>query len=241
MLKPAIQQPLTKQEVKELFNFLSYHLGYVPLKMPKAHFCRTAKEFATLYQNYQVHNKELIDEINKECSAFFDPATDTLVFKGFSYHEGIELPQFIFPMSTVIHELLHFFQIATGTYGSYRILYEGTNDIISCFLMNDYSIDYKVEAVFAFNLVMELVGHDFWKALDWMKRFTVHSNKNRFVHREIKQCSTFAKYNPRKLLTALDANKLESIANAETQAVLTRYSLKRIVSMCQQNRAVIQL
>ena len=222
-------------------HFLSYHLGYVPLKKPKAHFCRTAKEFATLYQSYKVNQTDLIDEINKECSAFFDPTTDTIVFKGFSYHEGIELPQFIFPMSTVVHELIHFFQIATGTYGSYKTLYEGTNEILSCFLMNDFSFDYKIEAIYAFGLIMELVGHDFLTALDWMKRFTVHSNKNRFVHREIKQCPTFSKYNPRKLLTALDENKLDRIENAETQAVFTKYSLKRIVNMCQRNRAVIQL
>jgi hypothetical protein len=209
--------------------------------MPKACFCSTAKQFANLYESYHVNNVDRIDEINNEVDAFYDPASTTVVFKGFSYHEGIEIPKFIFPMSTVIHELLHFFQIATGTYGSYRILYEGTNDILSCFLMNDFSIDYELEATYAFNLIMELVGHDFWKALDWMKRFTVHSNKNRFVHREIKQCPTFAKYNPRKLLTALDANKLDSIENAETQAVFTKYSLRRIVNMCQRNRAVIQL
>lgn len=244
MLKPAIQHPLTKKEVRELVQFLSYHLGYVPLKMPNAHFCRTAKEFATMYQDYQVNATDLIDKINKECSAFFDPRTDTVVFKGFSYHDGIEIRQFIFPMSTVIHELIHFFQIATGTYGSYRVLYEGINEFLSCFLTNDFGLDnhdYKQELVYAFNLVMELMHHDFLSAVDWMKRFTVSSNKNRLVYHEIKQCTSLAKYNPRRLLTALDENRLDSIANADTQRIFTHYSFARMVSICQHNRAIIQL
>ena len=94
-LKPAVQQPLTKQEVKDIVDFLSYHLGYVPVKMPKAHFCKTAKEFAELYENYKVRELGRIDEINKECHAFFDTGTDTVVFQGFSYHDGIEIPTFI--------------------------------------------------------------------------------------------------------------------------------------------------
>lgn len=242
MLKPAIQQNLTKQELKDLVKFLSYHLGYVPVKQPRAIFCKTAKDFARLYESFRVRDPDHIDEINRECNAFFDHTgnADTLVFQGFSYHEGIEIPKFMFPMSTVLHEIIHFFQYATGTYGSYRILYEGINEILSCFLAGDFIIDYKKEALFAFNLVMELNGHDFVSALQWMKTFTVHSNKNRFVHRALKQCPTFTKYNPRKLLIALDGDQLDRIVNPETQAILTRYSLAQMIKICQKNRILLQ-
>jgi hypothetical protein len=241
MMKPAIQSPLTKAELKELIHFLSHHLGYVPLRVPKVVFCSTAKEFAALYESYKVRDPERVDEINKEANAFYDPTTETIVFQGFSYHEGVEIPKFIIPMSTVVHELIHFFQNATGTYGSYRILYEGTNDLLSCFLMNDFAVDYRDEAAFAFNLIMEISGQDFWKTFEWMKRFTLHSNKNRFVHHEIKACPSFSKYNPRKLLMALDNNNLAAIENEDTRNILTRYSLRKIIQMCQKNRAIIQL
>lgn len=247
MLKPAIQQPLTKIEVKELVNFLSYHLGYVPVKTPKAHFCKTAKEFTELYEGYKVREPDKIDEINRDCNAFFDHPSDTIVFQGFSYHEGAEIPQFIVPMSTVIHELIHFYQYATGTFGSYRVFYEGTNDILSCFLVNDFSIDYKEEAIFAFSIIMEIVGHDFFAALQWIRTYTLHSNKNKFVHREIKRCPSFSKYSPQKLLRLLDdetltvSEKLAKIENEETRKILTRYPLRRIISLCKKHRNTIQL
>jgi hypothetical protein len=243
MLKPAIQQPLTKQELKDLVKFLSYHLGYVPIKQPKAIFCKSARAFAQLYESFRVRDPDHIDEINRECNAFFDHTgdADTLVFQGFSYHEGTEIPQFMFPMATVVHELIHFFQYATGTYGSYRILYEGINDLLAGFFTGEYIIDYREEAAFAFNLIMELNGHDFSKTLQWMKTFTVHSNKNRFVHRALKQCIAFSKYNPKKLLTALDSNRFDKIVNTETQAIFTRYSLPQIIRLFQKHRSLIQL
>ena len=243
MLRPAIQQPLTKQELKDLVKFLSYHLGYVPLKQPKAIFCKTAKEFADLHESFRVRDPEHIAKINSGCRAFFDHTgdADTLVFQGFSYYEGTEIPQFIFPIGTVLHELMHFFQYATGTYGSYKILYEGINDLLAGFFTNEYDIFYPKEVTYAFNLIMEINEHDFYKAIQWMKTFTVHSNKNRFVHRALKQCATFAKYNPRKLLTDLDRDRLDLIENTDTKAVLTRYSLAQIIKLCQKNRPLIEL
>ena len=243
MLKPAIQQPLTKQELKDLVKFLSYHLGYVPRIQPKAIFCKTAKEFAQLYESFRVKDPEHIEAINNECSAFFDHSGDanTIVFQGFSYYEGVEMPRFIIPTSYVLHELIHFFQVATGTFGSYRTLYEGISELLCCFLSNDFIISYKKEVMYVFNLAMEINGHDFLKTLQWMKAHTTQSDKNRFAHRSIKQCPTFSKYNPKKLLKALDEDRLDRIANIETQAVLTRYSLPQIIRMCEKNRLLVQL
>jgi hypothetical protein len=245
MLKQAIQSPLTKAELRELMQFLSYHLGYVPFRLPKMAFCKTAKDFAERFEGYQVREKEeKIDEINRECGAFYDHPTETIVFQGFSYHEGVEIPRFIVPMSTVIHELIHFFQYATGTFGNYRIFYEGTNDLLSCFLVNDFSIDYKQEAKLAFNLIMEMSDHDFLRSLQWMKTFTLHSDKNRFVHRSLKQCPTFMRYNPKKFLEILDDEEKDPMGRIDNDAVrkvLTKYSLKIIVDMCKKYRTIIQV
>ena len=57
----------------------------------------------------------------------------------------------------------------------------------------------------------------------------------------MKQCPTFQKYNPKKLLTALDNNALSTIENPDTQDVFRRYSLKRIIAICQKNRNIIQV
>lgn len=241
MLRPLIQEPLARKELQELVYFLSHHLGYVPSKIPKLIFVKSAKKFAEIYEGYKVKNTDRVDEINRECNVFFDHPTDTIVFAAYSYHEGKEIPVFVLPMVTMIHELIHFFQYSTGTFGTYRILYEGTNDLLAGFLVNDFKIDYKQEATYAFNLIMEMNDHDFWRSLQWMRTWTLHSDKNRFVHRSMKQCPMFQKYNPKKLLTALDNNALSTIENPDTQAVFRRYSLKRIIDICQKNRNIIQV
>jgi hypothetical protein len=245
LLTPAIQKPLTKQEVRDLVQFLSYHLGYVPVTTPTMIFARTAKQYASLYEGYKVQAKELIDEINSDTPAFFDHLNNSIVFQGFSYVNGIDVPQFIIPISTVIHELIHFFQYATGTFGTYRILYEGTNDLLSCFLVNHFDIDYEYEAQYAFNMIMEMTGHNFWSTIQWIRTFTLHSAKNRYVHRCLKQCTSFSKYSPKKLLTILDdeedTKRLDRIENEETRKIFTRYSLRTIINMCRQHRNIIQV
>lgn len=257
IIKPAIQAPLTAKEVKELVNFLSYHLGYAPNKVPNVIFCKTAKQFARLFADYKSKEPDRIDEINRNVGSFFDHTNDTVVFKGFSYLDGIEVPEFIIPMNTVIHELIHFFQIATGTYGTSRVMYEGTNEILSAFFTDDLRFDYKKEVLCAFNLIMELNDHNFWAALQWMRTYTLHSHKNRFVYREIKQCSTLSRYSPSKLLKILDApipedtvaysdakavvDALNKIDNDETRKILTRYTLPKIKTILKLNREVIKL
>jgi hypothetical protein len=248
MLKPAITAPLTKKEVQGYVQFLSHHLGYAPYKMPKVIFAKTAKEYATLFEGYRVKGlgEQLVHEINAETPAFFDHITDTVVFQGFSYREGVEIDSFVIPVGMIVHELIHFFQFATGTYGSYRVIYEGTNEILSCLLTDDPTIDYTYETVFAMGLAMEINDHDFARAIQWMKTLTTHSNKNRYLHRSIKRCPAFVKYNPTKLLRMLDsiadeesADTLDKIENPETRAILTRYSLKQVVKLCRQGHKLI--
>ena len=249
IIKPAIQERLTPKEVRDLVDFLSYHLGYAPKKYPKAVFCKTAKQFAQLYETYKIKEPDKIDEINKEVSAFFDHTNDTIVFQGFSYHESVEIPQFVLPMGVVIHELIHFFQYATGTFGTSRIMYEGTNEILSAFFVDDFRFDYNKEVLYAFNLIMELNKHNFWAALQWMRTYTLHSHKNRFVYRAIKQCTTLSRYSPSKLLRILDADSdaktgkgdLHEIDNDETRKILTRYKLPRIKTILKLSREVIKL
>jgi len=244
---PAIQKPLTKNELKHWVRFLSYHLGYIPVRYPNVHFCKTAKEFAELYESYKIKEPELIEEINNDCGAFFDHTTDTIVFQGFSYHEGVEIPRFIIPMSTVLHELIHFFQYATGTFGSYRLFYEGTNDVLASFLSNNFDIYYDDEVILSFSIIMELVNHDFLSAVQWIRTYTLHSNKNDFVYRQLRHAPSFVKYNPRKLLTLLDneelslSEKIGKIENPETQEILTKYSLRKIESLCKKNYNIILL
>jgi len=243
MLKPAITAPLTKQEIKGLMQFISHHLGYAPLKMPKVIFARSAEEYAKIYENYQQKSKELseelIDEINSDTLAFFDHLTDSAVFQAFSYKDGVEIDSFVIPMGTVVHELIHFFQYATGTFGSYSVMYEGTNEILSCILTDASSLDYKEESVYAMSIAMEINDHDFFRAIQWMKTFTTHSNKNSFVHRSIKQCPSFSKYDPRKLMKLLEENKFDKIENEETRAILKRYSVPRILKLIKAGYKII--
>jgi len=213
--------------------------------MPNMVFAKTAKQYAELYGGYKIKAEEKIDEINRDTPAFFDHLTDTVVFQGFSYVDGVEVPQFFIPMGTVIHELIHFFQYATGTFGTYRIFYEGTNELLSCFLIDDFSIDYRYETQYAFNIIMEINGHNFWDAIQWMRTFTLHSAKNRFVHRSLKQCPAFSKYSPKKLLTILDDEddllRLQRIENEETRNIITRYSLRHIINTSKKHRNIIQV
>lgn len=241
MLTPLIQNPLTKTEVRELVRFLSYHLGYVPATVPRVKFVKSKDKFASIFQGYKVKTPDLVDEINRECGVFYDHPTNTIVIAAYTYTDGKELPVFILTIGTMLHELIHFFQYSTGTFGTYRILYEGTNDFISSFLANDFNIDYKKEVVYSFNLIMELTGHDFWEAFQWMRVWTLHSDKNKFVHRSIKQCPSFSKYNPRKLLKLLDDDHLDKIENEDTKKIFTRYSLRSIIEMCKKNRLTIQV
>jgi hypothetical protein len=243
MLKAAITAPLTKQEVRALMQFLSHHLGYVPVKNPTVVFAKTAKEYADLYENWKIRIKDLtdkqIDEINSDTPAYFDHLTDTVVFQAFSYADGKEIETFVITMSTVLHELIHFFQYATGTFGSYRTIYEGTNEILSCMLADDPSIDYKYEAQCAMSLAMEINGHDLMSAIQWMKTCTIHSDKNEFVHRSIAQCPTLSRYNPRKLLLVLDEGKIAKLGNEATRTILTKYSPRRVVKLCRQGFKII--
>jgi hypothetical protein len=243
MLKVAITYPLTKQEVKGLLDFLSHHLSYVPLKTPTVIFAQNAKIYAKLYEGYESRSKEVsqekIIEINSDTPAFYDHLNELVVFQGFSYREGIEIDRFIIPMATIIHELIHFFQYATGPYGSYRVLYEGANDILSCLLTDDPEIDYKEEVVHAMNLAMALNEQNLSAAIQWMKTLTVHSDKNTFVHRSIRQCPALLKYNPQKLMKLLDEDRIDKIENEETRTLLTRHSLSKIIKMLRKQYKVI--
>lgn len=240
MLRSLIREPLVKQEIRDIIRFLSYHIGYVPVTEPKVIFAKTAKQFAQLFEGYKVQ-PDSIDEINKETSAFYDHLTNTIVFKGFTYVDGVEIKKFIIPFSTAVHEFIHFFQYSTGTFGSYRTLYEGTNDILSFFLIaDDYVLDYKAESVYAFNMVNEFTEGNFWETINWMKKFTTHSDKNDFVHRAIKNCTTFSKYNPPNLLKILDDGDLMKIENEDVRKVFTKYPLYRVKQLLTRNRQIVQ-
>lgn len=232
-----IQRPLTRAEINKILQFLSYHLNFKPVPKLSMIFAKTPEEFAKL------HGKEpgftTIEDINNEVPAFFDHNTNTAVFQAFSYVDEIAVPSFIIPMATVIHECIHFFQHASGTYGTWRTMYEGTNEILSCFFTDDYSFDYKQEAVYAFNLAMAINYNDFWEAINWIKKYTVHSDKNKFVHRSIIQSKQFAKYRPQTLMQRLDADQLDRIQNDEIRALLTKYSEGTIKKILHANRQII--
>jgi len=240
MLTQSVQRPLTKQEVKEVVKFVSYHLNYVPLTEFNVEFVKSAKEYADWYEGYKVRTPEHIDEINKDIPCFFDQTTNTAVMQAFNYIDGIVVPVFVYPMATIVHECIHFFQYATSTsVGTWKVMYEGTNEVLSCFLMNDDVFDYEKEAQYAFNLIMELCAHDFMDAIIWMKRYTVHSNKNGFVERSIKQCPTFSKFRPRNLLRWLDNNQLGRIKNDAARAIFTKYGMYQIKQMIHANHELI--
>ena len=210
-MKSFIQHRLTKRELNELVQYVSYHLNWVPKNPVYAIFTKTADEFATWYQTCYMEPEEVAD-LSKNTTAFYDQSNYTIVFRGFSYVKGVEIDQFIFTMATVIHEIMHHFQYTSGGgYGSYNTLIEGTADLLTMFLLGESTemIDYKIEALLTYNMAMEICGHNFWETIRWIKRYMVHSSKNRFVHKELKNCAAFAKYKPQKLMKLVEDNSPE--------------------------------
>jgi hypothetical protein len=235
-----IQRPLTRSEVDDILKYLSYHLSYTPTNKLRVIFTKTPKQFAKLHGAEPDLDLITEDQINQgRPSGFFDHLTNTVVFQGFSYVEGITVSQFVIPMADVIHEIIHFYQYSTGTFGKWQTLYEGTNEILSCFFTDDYSFDYKDEAVYVFNLAMILSNNDFWEAINWMKRYTTHSDKDGFVSRSILQCETLSKYRPSNLMRWLDNKDLQKIKNVEVRNLFTKYSESKIKKLLHKNRQLI--
>ena len=116
---------------------------------------------------------------------------------------------------------------------------------------NIYRSNFKIEGSsnYAFNLIMELNKHNIWAAIQWMRIYTLHSHKNRYAFREIKQSASFSRYTPRKLLRMLDEDSdpangkgdLSKIDNEDTRKLLTRYSLKKLKHILKTNREIIKL
>jgi len=240
MHKSVFKDRITHTEIKNLVTFLSYHLNYIPYEIPKVKIAKTAKHFAKLWYQYETVTDEWINEINTNIDAFYDHINKVIVFQGFAYVDRIEIPDvYIIPMATVIHELIHFFQVESGGYGSYQFLYEGTNEFLSAFLTGDFTIDYPKEMVHAFNLIMECNYHDFYSAVHWIKKFTVHSNKNMFTHRMLKNSPLYSKYRPSNLLRKIDDGNLNKIDNPEVVQSLKKYGLAKIRNLINKNRQLI--
>lgn len=234
-----IQRPLTRKQINEILQFLSYHLNYVPPNKLNMVFAKTPEQFAKLHGKEPLAGLNTSDEINRVVPAFFAHEINTAVFQGFSYVAGIAVPNFLIPMSTIIHECIHFYQYSSGTYGTWRTMYEGTNELLSCFFTDDYQFDYKLEAVYAFNLAMAINYENFWEAINWIKHYTTHSDKNTFVTRSILQTPIFTKFRPTNLMRWLDANTLHKIKNEEVRALLTKRGEAQIKNLLHKNRQLI--
>ena len=232
-----IQRPLTRAEITKIVQFLSYHFNYKPRQKLSMIFAKTPKAFAKIYGKEPGFMTD--HDINNKVPAFFDQYTNTAVFQAFSYVNGITVPTYIIPMSTVVHECIHFFQYSSGPYGSWRTMYEGTNELLCCFFTDDYQFDYKKEAVYAFNLAMALNRNDFWDAINWIKHYTVHSDKNRFVSRSIIQSGVFPKFRPSNLMRWLDSDQLVKIKNDDIRALFSKYTEGQIKKMLHTNRQLI--
>jgi hypothetical protein len=234
-----IQRPLTLAQTNEILEFLSYHLNYYPPNKLNVIFAKTPKQFAKLHGKDKNAGLVTSDDINNEVPAFFDHLTNTAVFQGFSYVNGTAVPNFLLPMSTVIHECIHFYQYSSGPFGKWRTLYEGTNEILSCFFTDDYQFDYKDEAIYAYNLILAINNGNFWEAINWMKRYTTHSDKNTFVSRSILQTAAFAKYRPTNLMRWLDTDSLQKIKNEDVRLLFTKYGESQIKKQLHKNRQLI--
>jgi hypothetical protein len=238
-MEKVIQRPLKRVEINKILQFLSYHLNYKPPHKLNMIFAKTPAAFARIHDDGKAADPDAMDEINRTCPAFFDHSTMTAVFQGFSYVNGITVPYFILPMATVIHECIHFYQYSTGPYGSWKTMYEGTNELLSCFLTDDYSFDYHEDAKYAFNLAMAINGDEVSEAINWMKRYTTHSDKNKFVSRSILTCATFSKFRPSNLMRWLDADQLHKIKNDEVRAILTKYSEGQLINLLRNYRSLV--
>ena len=239
MRKSVIKDRLSKSELKQLVKFLSYHLNFIPYSLPSIKIAKTARQFAQAWFDYKTMTPQYIEEVNSSYDAFYDHTTRQIVFQGFAYVDKTEIPDiYVIPMSTVIHELIHFFQFESGGYGSYQFLYEGTNELFSAFLTGDFAIDYPNETIHAFSLAMEVNDHDFFSAINWIRRFTVHSDKNQFVKRALRNSSLFSKYQPTNFLKKVDED-ITQLKNEEVIACLRRYRLSRIRELLNRNRPLI--
>jgi hypothetical protein len=229
----VIQRPLTKSEISDILQFLSYHLNYTPI--PKLHlkFAKTPSVFERYYDKFRTETP------GDTCTAFFDHVTYTAVFRAYTLVDSVLVPKFIMPMSTVVHELIHYYQYSTGSYGTWQTMYEGTAEILSCFYTDDYAIDYDIETRYAFNLAMALNDDNFWEAMNWIKKYTTHSDKNKFVSRSILQSPKFQKYRPSNIMRWLDTNKLNRIKNEEVRNLFTKLSLGQIKKMLHTHRQLI--
>jgi hypothetical protein len=235
-----IQRALTRSQINEILQFLSYHLGYTPPQKFTIIFAKTPEQFAKLHGTEP--GQTTVEEINSAVPtlpAIFDHGTNTAVFQGFSYVQGLAVPHFIIPMATILHECIHFYQYSAGNFGSWQTMYEGTSEILACFFADDYQFDYKNEVIYSFNLAMIINDNNFWEAMNWIKRYTVHSDKNGFVARSILQTPTFAKFRPTNLMRWLDANTLHKIKNEEIRNLFTKYNLSYIKKQLHKNRQLI--
>ena len=233
-----IQRPLTRTEINAITQYLSYHLSYTPPKRIKVVFAKTPEQFAKLHGIEPEF--ETIDAINQGRPAgFFDHLNDSAVFQGFSYVDGITVDQFIIPMTDVIHEFIHFYQYSAGPFGKWGVLYEGTNELLSCFFVDDYAFDYKEEAIYAFNLIMLINSNNFWDSINWMKRYTTHSSKDDFATRSMLQCEALSKYRPSNLLRWLDNKELHKIKNEEVRNLFTKFSEAQIKRLLHKHRQLI--
>lgn len=219
-LPGAIQKPLTTAEIRQIIIFLSYHLNYTPAYLPKVIFAKTAKEFTKYYKQCKEHDEEFVEELNKSTYAFYDHINNVIVFQGFSYVEGNEDSRFIVSLNAVLHEFIHYYQYAAGTYGKYQLFYEGTAELLSCFFTKDYQIDYQIESIIVFNLVMHAVNDNVVDCINWMKKYTVYSNKDVFINGELKTC---------KKLKRIQLDQLNQIELFEDiPKLLSRYSMSDI-------------
>lgn len=232
-LPGAIQKKLTKKEIQQIVSFLSYHLNYSPAYLPTVIFAKTAKEFTKYYRQCKSTDDDFIEELNESTYAFYAHTNNIIVFQGFSYVEGNEDSRFIISLNTVIHEFLHYFQYATGTFGKYRIFFEGIPELLSCFFTNDYQIDYQIESIIIFNLIMHLVNNDEIACINWMKKYLCYSNKDVFIRSELKTCPELRKINL-KLLDEI--NSISTIPE-----ILSRYSINDIQKKLQNVQQIVKL
>jgi len=230
-----IRRKLTAYEVNTILDFLTYHFSYDGLQgyRPEIVYAKTAKEFATYYQQYKTMTPEIIHDVNKSTTAFFDHTADPMriVFAAFSYikDKRIEVPQFVIPMATVIHEFIHFIQYYSGGWGSWKLFYEGVPEVLSMFFTNDYeNNDYKNETVLLFNLLMAASDDDVMQVINWMRRYITHSNKNIFVYNVLQYSNAFYRRDAYRLLNTVNSfvqkpGKFDKIKNKKLKELLTQY------------------
>jgi len=185
---------LSHSKKNKLFNKLALYLNLAKdIKCPLVIITASKKKFASLYQfsclNEDIEPK-MITEICSNTCAFYDQNTHTIVIKK-SYYKDYR------PETTLYHEMIHHIQYQYGnSAGKYSIFSEGLTEVITHLLTGNFEdTAYKTEFILSLELLKRAYSNNFILIVNSIKKYHVHTNKNKFILELLKKSKIFKRPN----------------------------------------------